>query len=84
MKLSDYFKDAPAKMVLISHDILELQVTTLNDYKQLVEQKDREISTLLSMNDLLKAQKGGLETRLKKAESELQFYRNLPRIDTKG
>lgn len=83
MNLADYFKQPPSELVLVSNDVLKGQQSIIEKYEELLNSKDAQIAILTTQRDLALSQKGGLEIRVKKLVKELEFYTDLPRIDTR-
>ncbi len=83
MNLADYFKQTPSELVLVSNDVLKGQQSIIEKYEELLNSKDAQIAILTTQRDLALSQKGGLEIRVKKLVKELEFYTDLPRIDTR-
>ena len=83
MNLADYFKQTPSELVLVSNDVLKGQQNIIEKYEELLNSKDAQIAILTTQRDLALSQKGGLEVRVKKLTRELEFYTDLPRIDTR-
>ena len=83
MNLADYFKQTPSELVLVSNDVLKGQQSIIEKYEELLNSKDAQIAILTTQRDLALSQKGGLEIRVKKLIRELEFYTDLPRIDTR-
>ena len=83
MNLADYFKQTPSELVLVSNDVLKGQQNIIEKYEELLNSKDAQIAILTTQRDLALSQKGGLEIRVKKLIRELEFYTDLPRIDTR-
>lgn len=83
MNLADYFKQTPSELVLVSNDVLKGQQSIIEKYEELLNSKDAQIAILTTQRDLALSQKGGLEIRVKKLVRELEFYTDLPRIDTR-
>ena len=83
MNLADYFKQTPSELVLVSNDVLKGQQSIIEKYEELLNSKDAQIAILTTQRDLALSQKGGLEIRIKKLVRELEFYTDLPRIDTR-
>ena len=83
MNLADYFKQPPSELVLVSNDVLKGQQSIIEKYEELLNSKDAQIAILTTQRDLALSQKGGLEVRVKKLTKELEFYTDLPRIDTR-
>lgn len=83
MNLADYFKQTPSELVLVSNDVLKGQQSIIEKYEELLNSKDAQIAILTTQRDLALSQKGGLEIRVKKLTKELEFYTDLPRIDTR-
>ena len=83
MNLADYFKQPPSELVLVSNDVLKGQQSIIEKYEELLNSKDAQIAILTTQRDLALSQKGGLEIRVKKLTRELEFYTDLPRIDTR-
>lgn len=83
MNLADYFKQTPSELVLVSNDVLKGQQSIIEKYEELLKSKDAQIAILTTQRDLALSQKGGLEVRVKKLVRELEFYTDLPRIDTR-
>lgn len=83
MNLADYFKQTPSELVLVSNDVLKGQQNIIEKYEELLNSKDAQIAILTTQRDLALSQKGGLEIRVKKLTKELEFYTDLPRIDTR-
>lgn len=83
MNLADYFKQPPSELVLVSNDVLKGQQSIIEKYEELLNSKDAQIAILTTQRDLALSQKGGLEIRVKKLVRELEFYTDLPRIDTR-
>lgn len=83
MNLADYFKQTPSELVLVSNDVLKGQQSIIEKYEELLNSKDAQIAILTTQRDLALSQKGGLEVRVKKLTRELEFYTDLPRIDTR-
>lgn len=83
MNLADYFKQPPSELVLVSNDVLKGQQSIIEKYEELLNSKDAQIAILTTQRDLALSQKGGLEIRVKKLTKELEFYTDLPRIDTR-
>lgn len=83
MNLADYFKQTPSELVLVSNDVLKGQQNIIEKYEELLNSKDAQIAILTTQRDLALSQKGGLEIRVKKLVRELEFYTDLPRIDTR-
>ena len=83
MNLADYFKQTPSELVLVSNDVLKGQQNIIEKYEELLNSKDAQIAILTTQRDLALSQKGGLEVRVKKLTKELEFYTDLPRIDTR-
>ena len=83
MNLADYFKQTPSELVLVSNDVLKGQQNIIEKYEELLNSKDAQIAILTTQRDLALSQKGGLEVRVKKLVRELEFYTDLPRIDTR-
>ena len=83
MNLADYFKQPPSELVLVSNDVLKGQQSIIEKYEELLNSKDAQIAILTTQLDLALSQKGGLEIRVKKLTRELEFYTDLPRIDTR-
>ncbi len=83
MNLADYFKQTPSELVLVSNDVLKGQQNIIEKYEELLNSKDAQIAILTTQRDLALSQKGGLEIRVKKLTRELEFYTDLPRIDTR-
>ena len=83
MNLADYFKQPPSELVLVSNDVLKGQQNIIEKYEELLNSKDAQIAILTTQRDLALSQKGGLEIRVKKLVKELEFYTDLPRIDTR-
>ena len=83
MNLADYFKQTPSELVLVSNNVLKGQQSIIEKYEELLNSKDAQIAILTTQRDLALSQKGGLEIRIKKLVRELEFYTDLPRIDTR-
>lgn len=83
MNLADYFKQTPSELVLVSNDVLKGQQSIIEKYEELLNSKDAQIAILTTQRDLALSQKGGLEIKVKKLTRELEFYTDLPRIDTR-
>lgn len=83
MNLADYFKQTQSELVLVSNDVLKGQQNIIEKYEELLNSKDAQIAILTTQRDLALSQKGGLEIRVKKLIRELEFYTDLPRIDTR-
>ena len=83
MNLADYFKQTPSELVLVSNGVLKGQQSIIEKYEELLNSKDAQIAILTTQRDLALSQKGGLEVRVKKLVKELEFYTDLPRIDTR-
>lgn len=83
MNLAEYFKQTPSELVLVSNDVLKGQQSIIEKYEELLNSKDAQIAILTTQRDLALSQKGGLEIRVKKLVKELEFYTDLPRIDTR-
>ena len=83
MNLADYFKQTPSELVLVSNDVLKGQQNIIEKYEELLNSKDAQIAILTTQRDLALSQKSGLEIRVKKLTRELEFYTDLPRIDTR-
>ena len=83
MNLADYFKQTPSELVLVSNGVLKGQQSIIEKYEELLNSKDAQIAILTTQRDLALSQKGGLEIRVKKLVKELEFYTDLPRIDTR-
>lgn len=83
MNLADYFKQPPSELVLVSNDVLKGQQSIIEKYEELLNSKEAQIAILTTQRDLALSQKGGLEIRVKKLVKELEFYTDLPRIDTR-
>ena len=67
----------------MSNDVLKGQQSIIEKYEELLNSKDAQIAILTTQRDLALSQKGGLEVRVKKLVRELEFYTDLPRIDTR-
>ena len=83
MNLADYFKQPPSELGLVANDVLKGQQNIIEKYEELLNSKDAQIAILTTQRDLALSQKGGLEIRVKKLVKELEFYTDLPRIDTR-
>ena len=83
MNLADYFKQTPSELVLVSNDVLKGQQSIIEKYEELLNSKDAQIAISTTQRDLALSQKDGLEIRVKKLTRELEFYTDLPRIDTR-